>query len=139
MNEEFSVEGPARLPLLGAVQARLDTFAAHHAWSEEARFQISLALEEVLMNVISHGGMRDNQPPTVRVSLSQDERDVTLEIADDGIAFDPRQAPAPDLESDLDERSVGGLGVFLVQQLMDDVDYRRDEGWNRLVLRKRLS
>lgn len=137
MGEEFSVEGPARLPILGAAQGRLDTFATHHAWSDEARFQVSLALEEVLMNVISHGS-RESQPANVRVSLSQDDRDVTLEITDDGIAFDPQQAPAPDLESDLDERPVGGLGVFLVQQLMDSVDYRRDAGWNRLVLRKRV-
>lgn len=138
MGEEFSVEGPARLPFLGAAQGRLDTFATHHAWSDEARFQVSLALEEVLMNVISHGS-RESQPANVRVSLSQDDRDVTLEITDDGIAFDPQQAPAPDLESDLDERPVGGLGVFLVQQLMDSVDYRRDAGWNRLVLRKRVG
>jgi len=137
VGEEFSVEGPARLPILGAAQGRLDTFATHHAWSDEARFQVSLALEEVLMNVISHGS-RESQPANVRVSLSQDDRDVTLEITDDGIAFDPQQAPAPDLESDLDERPVGGLGVFLVQQLMDSVDYRRDAGWNRLVLRKRV-
>lgn len=139
MQDEISLEGPARLPLLESAQAELDAFATRHAWSEEARFQVSLALEEVLMNVMSHGGSTAGQPPGVRVRLSQGDADVTLEIADEGVAFDPLQAPAPDLESDLDERRVGGLGVFLVQQLMDAVDYRRDDGWNHLVLRKRVA
>lgn len=139
MSHKFSIEATAELPLLKDLQARCAAFAADNGWGEEPRFQIELALEEVLMNVITHGRAGAGRVPRVRVSLQQQGAVAVLEIDDDGMPFDPRQAPAPDLEAGLEERRVGGLGVFLVQQFMDSVTYRREGGWNRLELRKRTA
>ena len=59
-------------------------------------------------------------------------------IADDGRPFDPlTEAPEPDLESAIEDRPIGGLGVHLVRTMMDEVRYRREEGKNRLTLVKR--
>jgi serine/threonine-protein kinase RsbW len=70
--------------------------------------------------------------------LSQQGDLVSMEISDDGIPYDPLTAPPPDLESDLDDRPVGGLGVFLIRELMDSVSYRFEDGRNHLLVTKAL-
>ena len=62
-----------------------------------------------------------------------------MEIADNGKPYDPLSAPPPDIDSALDDRPIGGLGVYLVRQLMDDVRYCHDRGWNKLTLTKTIS
>ena len=59
-------------------------------------------------------------------------------IRDNGPAFDPRKTPAPDPETPIEERNPGGLGIFLVRSKMDEMDYRREDGWNIVILRKKL-
>ncbi len=66
------------------------------------------------------------------------EEVVTVEITDDGRSFDPlTEAPEPDLDSSLNERRIGGLGVFFVRSMMDDLQYRREQGKNHLAFTKR--
>jgi sigma-B regulation protein RsbU (phosphoserine phosphatase) len=139
MIHEVRMEGTAGLSLLQAVQDGVNDFARNHQWSQEALFQVSLAVEETVMNVISHGGGGDALPVQVRICLRQEGMDLDLEIADNGVAFDPTQAPPPDLEAGLADRPVGGLGVFLVHQMVDAVSYRREAGWNFLQLHKRAA
>ena len=71
--------------------------------------------------------------------MAQKDGTLSMEIADNGIAFDPLQLPAPDLHAEIDDRPIGGLGIFLVRELMDSVTYRRDGDWNRLMVTKTLS
>jgi len=68
-------------------------------------------------------------------------RDDSLEttIEDDGVAFDPLQAPAPDIGAALADRAVGGLGIHFVKNLMSSVDYERVGGHNRITLLQRLD
>jgi anti-sigma regulatory factor (Ser/Thr protein kinase) len=63
---------------------------------------------------------------------------VTVTVEDDGVPFNPLEATEPDLDRPLEERSIGGLGIHLVKNLMDDVEYRREAGRNYLVMRKRV-
>ncbi len=60
-------------------------------------------------------------------------------IEDDGIAFDPLIAPPPDLDSDIEDRPIGGLGVYLVKEMMDEVEYARADGRNRVTLVKNVA
>ena len=62
---------------------------------------------------------------------------LAIEIADDGRAFDPLQAPAPDIGASLQDRAMGGLGIYLVRKTMDTVAYRRQDGRNVVTLTKR--
>jgi anti-sigma regulatory factor (Ser/Thr protein kinase) len=96
-----------------------------------------LALEEVFMNVAMHGSRADAQP-RVEVSLMLVDGGVSLIIEDDGPAFDPLALPAPDVTARLESRPVGGLGVFLVRQMMDGVRYQRLGGCNQLRMTKHL-
>jgi anti-sigma regulatory factor (Ser/Thr protein kinase) len=99
-------------------------------------FPFEVALEEVCMNVIMHGTRDGGSPPEFSVSLSLDGNTVTMVIEDDGVAFDPLVVAAPDIDTPLEEREIGGLGVFLVRELMDDVSYAHTGTHNRLTMRK---
>ncbi len=101
--------------------------------TERATFE--LALEEVFMNIVLHGGRPDGVA-SVEVSLVVATDRLTMTIEDDGPRFDPLSLPAPDITAALAERPVGGLGVFLVRQMMDAVSYQRVESRNRLSMTK---
>jgi len=97
-----------------------------------------LALEEIFMNVVMHG-VRPERMPLVQVSLNRVADSVTMTVEDDGPQFDPLSLPPPDLSTGLAERPVGGLGVFLVRELMDTVSYERVGARNQLRMVKTLA
>jgi serine/threonine-protein kinase RsbW len=97
-----------------------------------------LALEEVFMNVVLHGSPAGTTP-RVEVSLSLRDSELAMTIEDDGPPFDPLTVPPPDLSASLGPRPVGGLGVFLVRQMMDAVSYQRVGSRNQLRLTKEIA
>jgi anti-sigma regulatory factor (Ser/Thr protein kinase) len=96
-----------------------------------------LALEEVFMNVVMHASA-DGRTLRVEVSLVLADRGLTMTVEDDGPAFDPLTLPPPDVTAGLDERRVGGYGVFLVRQVMDSVSYERIGSQNQLRMSKQV-
>ena len=116
----------------------------HQSWlegglPEDAAFPFDLALDEVFMNVVLHGTSPSDPPREVTISLRHHEAEVTLVIADDGPAFDPLSLAAPDTSAAIDEREIGGLGVYMVRQMMDDVSYARVGTRNQLTMRKAVT
>jgi serine/threonine-protein kinase RsbW len=97
-----------------------------------------LALEEIFLNISMHGP-RPDSAPRVEVSLHLESEAVTMIIEDDGPPFDPLSLPPPDIAADLADRKVGGLGVFLVRNVMDTLGYARIAGRNQLSMSKRLT
>jgi len=73
------------------------------------------------------------------VKLTLGSGEITIEVEDDGQPFNPLEAPEPDTTKSLEDRLVGGLGVYLVRKLMDGLEYRRHEGKNLLVMKKHVS
>ena len=96
-----------------------------------------LALEESFMNVVMHGSPA-GRVPRVEMSLALRDGCLTMIIEDDGPSFDPLSLAAPDVTASLEERRVGGLGVYLVRQMMDAVSYQRLRGHNQLSMTKRV-
>lgn len=125
---------PARLEHLPKVLELLHRAARASGLGDSRRDHLDLVIEEAFVNICRHGGAGQ-----VAVEVRHAEGEVTVELADDGAAFDPTAAPLPDLADDLNKRSPSGLGTVLVRALADDVRYRRDAGRNvlRLVLRRR--
>ena len=106
---------------------------------EPARLRsFELALEEIFLNIATHGS-RPGNARRVEGSLSLGADAVTMTVEDDGPQFDPLSLPPPDVTASLAERRGGGLGVHLVQQVMDTVSYARIAGRNRLCMSKRLG
>lgn len=115
----------------------LDAWAREHAVPDETLQQVDLCAAEAVTNVMTHGvqdGAADPAPThEIAVRIGRDGDDVVLEIEDDGIAFDPTQAPLPPPVT-MDSDRVGGWGMRIVRSLTDEVRYRRIDGRNRLTL-----
>jgi len=95
--------------------------------------QLELVMEEILMNLSRHA-FPEGTPGNVTIAYSITAPGVLhLEVADQGREFDPLAATPPDLTLDLAGRPVGGLGIFLIRSFADSLEYRREEGWNRLT------
>ena len=138
MAYRITLELSADMAGLEKADKTLDEFALAVHLGEEPLFQLRLVLEEVLMNVISYGA-GGGAVPHVQLNMVHEENTLSMEIADNGIAFDPLQLPPPDLDAEIDDRPIGGLGIFLVRELMDSVTYRRDGDWNRLMVTKTVG
>ena len=126
---------PAELQRLAS---EVERFAQNHRIPERDVQALSLALDEVVTNTISHG-YDDQEAHEIRVGVTLANGRLSAEVEDDGRPFNPLTAPPPDLTSDVDERPVGGLGVHLVRSLMEQLDYHRESGKNHLIMSKRLS
>ena len=100
--------------------------------------RVALALDETAGNVVAHA-WSDDLPHEFRVVFRLDPRELTVEIIDDGIAYDPLSAPPADVGAALEDRGIGGLGVHLTRSVMDSVTYRRADGCNHLLMSKAVS
>jgi len=96
-------------------------------------FQLNLALEEAVVNVMNYAYPGQEGMP-VRLTIEGDNNSLVFTLEDDGVAFDPTAASEPDLTLDIDDRPIGGLGIFLVKQMMKDVVYERRGDTNVLTM-----
>ena len=112
-------------------------FCQEHGLSSEIEGDLSLALEEIVVNVIRYGHPEGGKHE-IQVLLSLEQDCVVATVEDDGVPFNPLEAPEPDLDSPIETRPIGGLGIHLVRNITDGLAYRRNEGRNRLVMRKQV-
>jgi serine/threonine-protein kinase RsbW len=120
---EFKVSALADLDRLVAFVARACERAGVDA---DSRFALRLAVEESFINIMQHGYGAGGGP--MRVDLQREGNRITIVMRDQGRPFDPTTVPAPDLDADWQQRTVGGLGVHLMQKMMDEVRYERNAG-----------
>ena len=100
--------------------------------------QISVAAEEIFVNIAHYAYAPDKGSATVRVEVDEDPLAVSITFMDHGMPYDPLAKEDPDIHLSADDRQIGGLGVFLVKQTMDDVNYEYKDGQNILTLKKSL-
>lgn len=120
---------------LTRVVAFVEEFGRDQGLPARAVNDLNLCLDEMLTNTISYG-YESSTPRVISVSLSADGGYLQAEIEDDAKPFDPRRSTPPELPRDLASRKLGGLGLHFVNSLMDVVDYRWSEGYNRTTLKK---
>ena len=115
---------------------RLVAFFEESGVTPDTVGELELILEEVLVNVISYA-YGDGQGE-ILITARVDGGAVVLEFCDHGAPFNPLEQETPDLDASVDERPIGGLGVFLVTQLASRVDYERRDESNVLTVVKSL-
>ena len=137
MRQEFRMSVGAHPDGVGEVNAAFAGFAEAHALPAAVRRSVNVALDELLANALAHGRV-GLDPSSVTVEVELDQEHVTVILTDDGTPFDPFGQDAPDTTLSVDERPIGGLGIHLVRQLMDQVSYQRRDDHNVVVLVKQL-
>ena len=114
----------------------IDTIAEEVGLDMSLTMSLNLALEEAVVNVMDYAYPED-QRGDVDIEVTADQQWLTFVISDTGIAFDPTAKEDVDTTLSAEERPIGGLGIFLVRQLMDVIDYKREGNKNVLTLRKK--
>ena len=104
-------------------------------FSSELVHDVNLVLEELLSNIILYG-YEDAELHQIELLLRYDDRELELRIQDDAKAFNPLEAPEPELDLALEDRPIGGLGIYLTRSLMDELSYVRTQGKNVLTAKK---
>jgi anti-sigma regulatory factor (Ser/Thr protein kinase) len=121
---------------------RLATFieeiAENHAIDMATSMNLNLAMEEAVVNVMNYAYPKESVN-NIDITAEVNDEEIAFSIADSGIPFDPTQKGEPDLTLDAEDRPIGGLGIHLVRQLMDTLDYRYENGHNILTLKKRIK
>lgn len=123
---------------LNALCDHLEGFCQAMGLNKKYMFEINLALDELFTNIISYG-FEDKKEHVVRIDISCLGDALQIRIEDDGKPFNPTTAEAPDVKCLLEDRDIGGLGIFLIKKVMDQIVYRREKGKNVLVLVKKVG
>ena len=126
------------LPEIAGTAEKIDAFCEANSLSPEIAYAVNLSIDEILTNTISYG-YDDDEPHRIEIVLRREADSLAVVIRDDSAPFDLSAAPEADVEASLDERKVGGLGLFFVHQMMDKVEYERVEGRNVVTLTKSTS
>jgi sigma-B regulation protein RsbU (phosphoserine phosphatase) len=134
----LAVELRNRLEEIDAVNEAFDGFASTHGLADTVRRSMKLVFDDLLNNVISYAYHDDDEHRIeVHVELSSDR--LAVRISDDGHPFNPFGREAPDTALEVEEREIGGLGIHLVENLMDEATYTRRTDRNVVVLVKYLT
>ena len=125
---------------LAVVAAQIDEFCAAHGVSAHVAYAVNVSVDELLTNTISYG-YEDDEPHTIELSVSVDASGIVVEIVDDGIGHSASSSsfPEPVLQNILDEQSLDEPGFFLLHQMMDSVEFRREDPFNVVTLRKETT
>ena len=101
-------------------------------------YEVQLAVDEACTNIIHHA--YSSERGTITISCELQDNDLVITIRDSGSPFDPSVVLPPDLRTNLEERRVGGLGIHLMRNIMDEVSYNFDsEKGNTLIMRKTVT
>lgn len=100
-------------------------------------FNLTLVLEEAVVNVINYAYPKEDHE-SIYLSAKMQDGSIIFVLSDSGKEFDPTMAPEADVTLSAEDRQIGGLGIFLIRQIMNEVRYERIDGKNVLTLEKKL-
>ena len=123
---------------LSRVEGFLDELAANWSLPLSLMLSLNLALEEAITNIIFYG-YDDEAPHDIVIDFAKTGNILEIKIIDDGHEYDPTTRPDPDITLAAEDRPIGGLGIFLIKKVMDQVDYQRKDNKNQLTLIKRIE
>ena len=123
---------------LARVAARIDEFLATRSLGPQVGYAVNLAVDEVLTNTIT-SGYDDDEPHRIEVIVCMEADTIVVVIVDDSAAFDLSRAPGSGVGSSIEDADLTELGLFLVHQMMDGVEYQRVAGCNVVTLTKKAA
>ena len=137
MADEYVLRIPAKLEGMDVILAFVSLLLDINGCSTKARTQLRMAIEELYVNVTLYA--YPSQDGWAEMRGSVDNGVVTFKLIDAGRPFDPLAKDDPDIMLSGEEREIGGLGIYMVKTMMDEMEYEYRDGCNRLTLRKQLG
>ena len=119
-----------------SINRHIEEFGETNQLPPDVIFNLNLSLEEIFVNIVSYG-YEDENEHFVKISMSLVDNELVVKVEDDWREFNPLELPKPDLEQKLEERPIGGPGIHLVRNLMDELDYKRTHNKNILTMKKK--
>ena len=104
----------------------------------KTQMQIDVAVDELFGNIAHYAYHPDIGPATVRVEVTENPSVVVITFIDNGVPYNPLAKEDPDITLSVEERQIGGLGIYMVKKTMDDIAYEYKEGQNILKIRKEI-
>lgn len=131
------IEVPGEWASIATLLAFTDSLESTAILSADQCYLLRLVIEEIATNIVKYG-YSEQAPGPIQVTCQYDPPNLAITIRDRGHPFDPRDHPPPDFEAVVTERSIGGLGLFFVCDMADEVHYHHDplSGWNELTVIK---
>lgn len=129
---------PNNIETIPQLSEFIDNFCSKEDIDAALKMKLNLAVEEAVVNVMSYA-YPEHQVGMVDIDMQTDDRCITIVITDSGIPFDPTKKEEVDFSLPAEQRPIGGLGIHLVRQIMDSVEYRHIDHQNVLTLRKELN
>jgi len=126
---------PAKLENLESMLRFIRSGAEERGFGSKKMNQIQVASEEALVNVISYAYPDKDGSIEITYNIKEGER-LVIEIVDWGAPFDPLSLPEPDIDAPIEDRKIGGLGIYMMRNIMDEVSYEREGDRNILTLVK---
>jgi len=134
-NKQFVIEN--QVEELSSLAEKIEKIAEEWEISPALAMNMNLVIEEALSNIIFYA-FTDKNKHEIKVLVSIENNTLTIKITDDGIPFNPLEHEKPDINLPAEERPVGGLGIFLMSQIMDEMHYNRKGNENILTLKKSI-
>ena len=128
----------SKLSELDNLCQQVERFGKSNGLSSKCIFEANLALDELFTNIISYG-FNDKKEHIIEITIALKNNTLVFNIQDDGIPFNPTEADAPDMECTIEDCKIGGLGIYLAKNLMDEVCYQRCKKKNILTLKKNID
>ena len=128
----------SKLSELDNLCQQVERFGKSNGLSSKCIFEANLALDELFTNIISYG-FNDKKEHIIEITIALKNNTLVFNIEDDGIPFNPTEADAPDMECTIEDCKIGGLGIYLAKNLMDEVCYQRCNEKNILTLKKNID
>ncbi|MCR5592962.1 MAG: ATP-binding protein [Saccharofermentans sp.] len=136
--KETELKIPAKVDQLSSVQSFIDGVVEQTGVSMKDSMQISLAVEEIFVNIASYAYQGSDGEAVIKAAIVDDPASIKITFIDSGVPFDPLKKEDPDVTLGVHERDVGGLGIFLTKKTMDDVNYVNQDGKNILTITKNI-
>jgi serine/threonine-protein kinase RsbW len=132
-----TVQFAAKFEFLDDIREFVGAIARDGGFSDKDVYNIQLATDEAASNIIEHA-YEHISDGVLELSCGVGDDLITIVLIDHGESFDPSEIPLPDLKADLSDRKIGGLGIFLMRKLMDEVHYEvKPNKGNILTMKKR--
>ncbi|WP_372946797.1 ATP-binding protein [Mariniphaga sp.] len=133
--KQFVIEN--QIKEISFLAEKIEKIAEEWDLSPTLAMNLNLVIEEAVSNIIFYA-FPDKAKHEIKISVSIDKQILTIIITDDGIPFNPLKHEQPDINLPAEERPVGGLGIFLMSQIMDEMEYNRKKNENILTLKKSI-